>query len=104
MATVRQGNKSAGYLAVEYRTVGELNRVVIPESIRKILRLNIGDEISISTDGKNIIIAPALKKCDLCGGLRGLRRVRGAKVCEACAFYIVEKFAESEVINNGSEM
>jgi len=89
------------YLAVDYRKVGELNRVVLPELVRKAAGIKSGDDIMIATDGNAIYIVPNKVRCNICGSTRGVRSFKNfAYVCDACTFKIIEMHCESEEIGD----
>jgi AbrB family transcriptional regulator, transcriptional pleiotropic regulator of transition state genes len=67
------------------RRIDDLGRIVLPAETRRLLGISRGDELSISVDGRKIILEKLEVSCTFCGAEQDLKDHRGKKVCSTCA-------------------
>lgn len=73
-------------------------RVIIPPHIRKEMRLNAGQLVTVSLERGTIKIQPARERCALCGSAEG-RFVDGpndTRICRSCALAIASAITKKE--------
>lgn len=66
------------------RKIDELGRVVIPSEIRRDMDLREKDEITLSSDGKNLTIRRHTPACHFCALKEGLIKYEGRYICHKC--------------------
>ena len=66
------------------RKVDDLGRVVIPAGVRRSLNIREGDEVEVSVEGDQVILAKPIDQCVFCGSVEALSPFRGKRVCRAC--------------------
>lgn len=81
------------------RNVDELGRVVLPMELRKMLNIQQGTRLEVSTEGDRIVLKKYANACFFCG--RSGRRVKlsdfcGKKVCSSCVDKLREELKEWE--------
>ncbi|HVF54230.1 MAG TPA: AbrB/MazE/SpoVT family DNA-binding domain-containing protein [Actinomycetota bacterium] len=67
------------------RKIDELGRIVLPSELRKVFGIREGDQLEISVDGEQIILAKRRDACLFCSAESPLIEYQGRNVCEACA-------------------
>lgn len=72
------------------RGLDGLGRVVIPMSIRKMLKITTDDTLEIYTEGDKIIIKKYDPFCIFCGNENEISDFDGRKICKNC----IEKIKE----------
>lgn len=72
------------------RGLDGLGRVVIPMSIRKMLKITTDDTLEIYTEGDKIIIKKYDPFCVFCGSENEISDFDGRKICKKC----IEKIKE----------
>lgn len=68
------------------RKMDNLGRFVIPKDMRDLLGINMDDTLSVTTDGKCVIITPQTPRCPLCGS----KRHKDKMLCDECIMLIKE--------------
>lgn len=67
------------------RKVDDLGRVVIPAGVRRSLGIREGDELEVSVEGEQVILAKPTEHCVFCGSDDGpLEAFRSRRVCRPC--------------------
>ncbi|GHU54414.1 AbrB family transcriptional regulator [Clostridia bacterium] len=66
------------------RKVDELGRIVLPMELRRLLQINVKDEIEIFTEDGKIILKKAKTSCVFCGSNNDLTEFKGNVVCGDC--------------------
>lgn len=67
------------------RQVDELGRVVIPIELRRNLDIGEKDSLEVFVEGDLILMKKYQPGCIFCGTVRGVKDVKGKKVCKACS-------------------
>ena len=73
------GNNSS-----EIRRLDQLGRVVLPKPIRQALEIGEGDAVSITLDGKKVVLEVYTGSCVFCGSKEDLFEFKGHTVCKTC--------------------
>lgn len=61
----------------------QYNRISLPSELRR--AANINKKVDVTLDGNNLIIAPVIDVCAICGTDQNLHKVaQGKYICEAC--------------------
>ena len=68
---------------MEYRTLDETSRVLIPKKIREELHLEPKSRLKIYSEDNRIIIEKAEPSCRMCGGKENM--IEGFPICRSCA-------------------
>ncbi len=66
------------------RKVDELGRVVIPSELRKAMKLETGDLLSLTLEEESLVLRKFTPGCIFCGGIEGLVSFEGKLVCGNC--------------------
>ena len=66
------------------RKVDDLGRVVIPAGVRRSLNIREGDEVEVSVEGEQVILAKPIEQCVFCGSVEELSPFRSKRVCRPC--------------------
>ena len=66
------------------RKIDPLGRIVIPKEIRRLLDIDIGDQMSISAVNSEVVIKKYTKSCVFCGSEEELIEYRNMCVCKKC--------------------
>lgn len=75
------------------RRIDDLGRIVLPAETRRLLGIKRGDELSISVDGRTIVLAKLEVSCTFCGAESDLRTHHDKKVCASCVSSLTEPAA-----------
>ncbi len=66
------------------RRMDDLGRLVIPKSMRTILKIRPDDEVTVTLDGARIVVEKRGNSCALCGETRDLVSMGAKYVCPRC--------------------
>ncbi len=66
------------------RKVDRLGRIVLPVELRRVLKINIQDEIEICVEKENIILKKYLPHCIFCSSKENLVEYEGKNICREC--------------------
>lgn len=66
------------------RKLDELGRIVIPVEIRRVLNMNLKDQIEIYTDGNMIVLGKYQKQCVFCGDTVTTKEINNKSICIDC--------------------
>lgn len=66
------------------RSVDELGRVVIPIELRRTLDIDVKDSLEIFVEEDVIMLKKYSPGCVFCGNVRGVKDIKGKKVCPKC--------------------
>ena len=66
------------------RKIDPLGRIVIPKEIRRLLDMDIGDQMSISAVNSEVVIKKYKKGCIFCGSEYELIEYKDTCVCKKC--------------------
>jgi transcriptional pleiotropic regulator of transition state genes len=72
------------------RKMDGLGRVVLPMELRRTHGINENDPIEIFTEGKNIILRPYKRGCDVCGEVSGTGGIKDVSLCPTCIKVLAE--------------
>ena len=74
-----------------------LGRLVIPQDLRRVLGINVGDTVAITSDGENVIIKKYETTCTLCRTNTDVAKtIHGKNICKEC----LEKLKNSKNLIN----
>lgn len=59
-------------------------RIVIPKTMRDVLGIRPGDDLSITMEDRKVIIQKRNPGCEFCGAEDGLVKFSGKNICKAC--------------------
>jgi transcriptional pleiotropic regulator of transition state genes len=66
------------------RCIDQLGRLVIPKEMRRALKIEEGDGVEISLEGKRIIVQKHEESCIFCASSERLATFEGKRVCQKC--------------------
>jgi len=66
------------------RCIDQLGRIVIPKEMCRSLKINAGDALEISMEGKKIVMLRHEDSCIFCGGTDRLKAYEGKLICTKC--------------------
>lgn len=68
---------------IEFRSLDETSRVLIPKKFREEMGIEPKDKLKIYIENKRIIIEKAKVSCRMCGGEENI--IKGFEICKPCA-------------------
>jgi transcriptional pleiotropic regulator of transition state genes len=80
------------------RRIDELGRITIPKELRRILGIDIRDNVEIFSSGRTIVLKKYAPDCIFCGGTEDVMIFKNKNVCRKCRDEMAE---ESNDENNG---
>lgn len=72
------------------RHIDQLGRIVIPREMRRVLKINTGDGLEITMEGKRIFMQKHEESCTFCGGDDHLKTFEGKRVCQRCLSHLAQ--------------
>lgn len=66
------------------RKVDQLGRIVLPKSLRKRYRMNVGDPVEILIQGEHILLERYRPKCLFCNSTEQVSEYREKYLCRSC--------------------
>ncbi len=66
------------------RKVDELGRIVLPIELRRVLDIEVRDELEIYMENDRIILQKYEPTCVFCASARDLTEHKGKNVCQTC--------------------
>lgn len=79
------------------RQVDNLGRIVVPVEYRRILGIELHDEVETLVRGKEIIVRKFKAGCAICGNTEGLFNIVGKEICMNC----ITTIKSCELIRHG---
>ena len=66
------------------RRIDPLGRFVLPIEMRRVLDIDVGDELEIIRDGDTVILKKYAPTCLFCGSETDVQAFKGKNVCGKC--------------------
>lgn len=66
------------------RKIDQLGRIVLPIELRRLLDINVKDDLEIFVENEEIYLSKYQPKCTICGGDQDLKEFKGKMICSDC--------------------